>query len=326
MNELDLIKNYFAPLSTGETGAFGLTDDAAVLAVPEGMELVVTKDAISEGVHFIGNEPPALIARKLLRTNLSDLAAMGARPYGYFLALMLPEKTDEAWIKVFAEGLRSDQEIFGITLMGGDTTRTRGTLSLSLTALGLVPRGQALRRAGARIGDGIYVSGTIGDAALGLQVARCKLQVSKEADAHLLERYRVPSPRVELGQKLRGVATASIDVSDGLMQDLGHIAECSGIGAVVIWEDIPLSDAAKSALPLVARPHETIAAGGDDYELLFTAPRTMHEKLCSLAKDAGVNITRIGEIKPGDSVKLVDKTGREIYLERVGYNHFSSKR
>ena len=326
MNEFEAIKHYFASLARSESGAFGLTDDAAVFSVPAGMELVVTKDAICEGVHFVGDEEPALIAGKLLRVNLSDLAAMGAKPYGYFLALMLHDKADDAWLTSFAAGLKSEQERLGITLMGGDTTHTKGVLSLSLTALGLVPRGQALRRAGAKAGDHVYVTGTIGDAALGLQVASRKLLVSKEADAYLLERYQLPTPRVELGQMLRGIATACIDISDGLMQDLGHIVESSGVGVTVAWEKIPLSDAAKAVLPQMVNPYEAIVAGGDDYELLFTAPETMHETLQSAAREAKVAITHIGEITEGSHVKLTDKNGWDILLSKSGYDHFSVRR
>lgn len=322
MNEFEVIKHYFAPLAKGEYGALSLTDDAAVLSVPEGLELIVTKDAICEGVHFIGNEEPSLIARKLLRVNLSDLTAMGATPYGYFLALMLHDAADEAWLASFSGGLKNDQERFGIRLMGGDTTRSHSTLSLSLTAFGTAPRGQALKRVGAKAGDGVYVTGTIGDAALGLQIAQGHLRAEKEAVDYLLGRYQLPVPRVELGQMLRGIATACIDISDGLIQDLGHVAECSGIAAAVVWEKIPLSGAARGCLAQFDSAYEIIAAGGDDYELLFTAPQNAHESLQSIAREAKVAITQIGEIKEGSGVKLVDKQGKDILLGKSGYDHF----
>lgn len=322
MSEFDIIRKYFSPLAKSPR-AFGLRDDAAVVDVPQGMELVVTTDAIAEGVHFIGNETPSLIAEKLLRVNLSDLAAMGAKPCAYFLALMLPEKTDESWIMSFAEGLRSAQEAFGITLMGGDTTRSRNDLCLSVTALGLVVQGRVLRRSGARAGDDIYVSGTIGDAALGLQVAKEELRVAGcESYEFLLKRYRLPTPRLELGQELASIANSCMDISDGLMQDMGHIAECSGVEAVIEWEKIPLSDAAREALPLMKTPHEAIAGGGDDYELVFTVPAASHDRVQDIARKTGVNITRIGSIKEGQGAKLVDKEGKTIYLSRAGYDHF----
>ncbi len=329
MNEFDIIRKYFAPLSEKEKGAFHLTDDAAVLGIAPDEELVVTKDAIVEGVHFIGDEPPSLIARKLLRVNLSDLAAMGAKPRGYFLALMLPRETDENWVQSFAEGLRMDQDAFSLTLMGGDTTATPGPLSLSLTALGTVPRGQALRRNGARAGDNMYVTGTIGDAALGLKVASGQWPVAgkdilseQATDHYLLQRYQLPCPRVETGQVLRDIATACMDISDGLMQDLQHIAWNSGVGATVEWARLPLSDAARKTLPMVENPYEIIAAGGDDYELLFTASPEMQAKLQVIAQKLGVAITLIGSINNGGKVKMIDKSGNDIYFAKAGYNHF----
>lgn len=326
MNEFDLIKNYFAPLSVEEGGALNLCDDAAIVDVPQGMELVVTKDAITEGIHFTGGEPPARIAAKLLRVNLSDLAAMGAKPYAYFLALMLPEKTDEHWLKSFAEGLRAEQEHFDITLMGGDTTRTLGTLSMSVTALGFAAPGKALRRNGAKAGDDIYVSGTIGDAALGLLIATGKLQIDKETDHYLLNRYQLPNPRVGLGQALAGIASSCMDISDGLVQDMWHITGNSAVGAIIEWEKIPLSEAARKALPLVKNPYETVVAGGDDYELLFTSPPGSSERLKEVARKTDVSITCIGSIKEGREVKMIDKNGGDIKLSRLGYNHFKEEK
>lgn len=313
MNEFAIIKKYFAPLAKAQ-GALGLTDDAALMTAPAGKSLVVTKDAMVEGVHFVGDESPALIAQKLLRVNLSDLAAMGATPHAYFLALMLPQ-ADERWLRSFAQGLSAAQKTFGITLMGGDTTKSP-TLSLSLTAVGFVPKGEALKRTGARAGDDIYVSGTIGDAALGLRAAQGKFK-----DAYLLKRYRLPTPRLMLGSMLLRIATACADVSDGLIQDLGHIAECSEVGAVVEWDKIPLSPSAKKMKPVP----EIIAAGGDDYELLFTAPQKMREKIAAIATKAKTPVTRIGSIRKGRGVKLVDKTGKEITLRKTGYDHFGSR-
>lgn len=317
MNEFDIIKIFFAPLAH-HPGALNLKDDAAIFTIPAGNELVVTKDAMVSGVHFIGNESPESIARKLLRVNLSDLAAMGATPCYYFLALMLPATTPEHWIRSFASGLAADQKEYGITLMGGDTTHTTtGALALSLTAFGLVPEGQSLKRSGAKAGDAVYVSGTIGDAALGLQVAGGKLQV--KGSGTLLQRYQLPQPRIALGQKLRGIANACMDISDGLMQDMEHIATSSGVGATLHQALIPLSMAARYAMETIENPWQTIVAGGDDYELLFTVPLHHISRLESITD---VTVTRIGTMTEGKTIQLLDKHGEEMILARKGYRHF----
>jgi thiamine-monophosphate kinase len=320
MDEFGFISALLAPLAKGQKGALGLKDDAAVLGVPRGYELVVTKDALCEGVHFIGDEPAGLIARKLLRVNLSDLAAMGAKPWGYFLALMLPASVGPAWLGDFAAGLGRDQKEFVIALMGGDTTCTKGPLSLSVTALGLVPSGKALRRSGAKKGDGIYVSGTIGDAALGLQVASFKLQA--ETCNFFLQRYRLPQPRLKLGQRLRGIASACMDISDGLAQDLEHICTASGVGAEIDWPAVPLSSQARAALESIGNPYEIVLAGGDDYELLFTVPPGAERKLQAVAKSSEVPLTCIGRVVSGSGVRVLDAAQKEIMLARKGYRHF----
>ncbi len=243
MDEFDLIEKYFKPLARGFPGSLNLTDDAAVFSIPAGCELVVTTDAISEGVHFIGDEAPELIARKLLRVNLSDLAAMGATPLCYFLAGMLPKTTEAHWVKRFAEGLAEDQKQFRINIAGGDTISTHGALSLSVTALGTVPKGKALRRSGAKPGDIIYVSGTLGDSALGLSCHCEQSSACKTQDPFLINRYLLPEPRIALGQKLIGIANACMDISDGLVQDLGHICKASGVGATIHRDKLPLSEA-----------------------------------------------------------------------------------
>jgi len=317
MNEFDFIATLLAPLAT-EKGALGLKDDAAVIDVPQGFELVVTKDALTAGVHFIGDETASLIARKALRVNLSDLAAMGAEPKWYFLALMLPESVNEAWLADFAAGLKADQKEYSIALMGGDTTRSKGVLALS-----------ALTRRGAKAGDDVYVSGTVGDAALGLVVARGEERGVKynpstlDPRPYLLNRYQLPQPRLALGDALRGVATSCIDVSDGLMQDLGHICAASHTGAEIHWPDVPLSDAARQVLAKNENAPEIVLAGGDDYELLFTAPQSMRQKLEEgIAKATNTSITRIGLVTQTEKVKALDDRGNEIALMRTGYKHF----
>lgn len=312
MDEFGFIARFLSPLAAKENGAFGLTDDAAVIDVPAGQQLVLTKDALVEGVHFIGDEPPADIARKALRVNLSDLAAMGATPRAYMLALMLPAFADEQWLRDFTVGLQMDQGEFGISLIGGDTTRTLGSLALSVTMFGFVPAGMALRRSGARAGDDIYVSGTIGDAALGLSVAKYEL-----TGDFLLNRYRLPQPRVALGAHLRGIVSSCTDISDGLAQDLGHICEQSQVGAAIEWSAVPLSDAARASGAVAA---QTILGGGDDYELLFTASPENAHKLQALA--AITPITRIGNITGGSGVHVFDAQGAEITLAHKGYKHF----
>lgn len=307
MHEFDLIARHLAPLAAGFPGSLNLTDDAALLTLPPGQELVVTKDALAQGVHFFGSEDPALIAQKALRVNLSDLAAMGASPLCYFLALMLPPSTDEAWMIRFCEGLKDAQAAFGLHLSGGDTIATQGTLSLSVTALGTVPTGHALKRSGAKTGDAVYVSGTLGDSALGLASLR-----NGKGQEWLEQRYLLPQPRLALGQALRGIAGSCMDISDGLVQDMGHICHASSVGATLHLHGIPLSDAARACGDTA---YDAALSGGDDYELLFTVPA---EKIHLLPQGC----TRIGEITAGNSVQVVDKAGTPITLERSGYTHF----
>lgn len=321
MDEFGLIRKYFAPLAESYGGSLGLTDDAAVIEIPPGRELVVTKDAISQGVHFLGTEDAALIAKKLLRVNLSDLAAMGASPLCYFLAAMLPKDIGEEWVKRFAEGLSEDQQRYAIALAGGDTIAMQGLLSFSVTALGTVEKGRALRRSGARAGDTIYVSGTIGDSALGLKLLQGGLSMPPEMQAWLERRYLLPEPHIALGHKLAGLATACMDVSDGLVQDVGHIAAASRVRAVIRRDRIPLS---KAARPLVeANPElwDAVTGGGDDYQLLFTAPESAAEALWLVADTLQLPLTPIGMIEPGEGVTVLDEAGAPIPAH-PGFRHF----
>jgi thiamine-monophosphate kinase len=312
MDEFGRIAHFFAPLASGFSGSLNLRDDAALLAPSAGHELVITKDALSEGVHFLGSESAGLIASKALRTNLSDLAAKGAKPLVYFLALMLPPGTGDAWLEAFCAGLENDQKIFGISLAGGDTISTHGKLSISITAIGEVPLGSMLKRSGAQAGDAIYVSGTLGDSALGLRSLQNGLGM-----AALEERYLLPQPRTALGLHLRTLAHACMDVSDGLVQDLGHICAASGVGALVHTPNIPLSPEAAT------QPGALTAAlsGGDDYELLFTSPASAHAALEALSAEVGVRISRIGEVVSGSGVRVLDASGDEVKLTSTGYVH-----
>src|SRR6185312_8504685 len=260
--EFALIARHFRPLAGA--GALDLSDDVALLRVPPGRELVLTVDAMVAGVHFLPDDPPDLVGRKLLRVNLSDLAAKGATPIGYLMTVAAPRDTPDSWFAGFAAGLAQDQAEFGVTLLGGDTTSTPGPIALSLTILGHVAPGTMVRRAGAQPGDGIWVTGTIGDGALGLAVAQGQLT---DATGHLLGRYRLPQPRV--GLAIVRVASAGMDVSDGLVQDLGHLCRAGGLGAEIDATLVPLSAPAREAGPAWL---PTILSGGDDYELLLAIP------------------------------------------------------
>lgn len=323
MDEFSLITDYLAPLVTSPE-ALGLKDDAAVLTPRAGHELVITKDALVEGVHFIGTESPALIAQKALRTNLSDLAAKGAIPHGYFLALMLPDNRDIAsFMASFAEGLREDNQRYNISLLGGDTVRHPDRLTLSITACGYVPLGKTLKRSGAKNGDIICVSGTLGDSAAGLALLQDRLTTNNpQTYAQLADRYTLPQPRITLGNALLSYATACADISDGLIADLGHICEASGLGASIEWEKIPLSSALKAAVPDITLRQTIALSGGDDYELVFTVPTEQCSTMMQELKPLGVTISPIGIMGDGHSVRILDAFGKEITLPRSGFRHF----
>ena len=311
--EFGLIARHFRPLA-GQ-GALGLADDVAVIAPPPGRELVLTVDAMVGGVHFLPDDPPALVARKLLRVNLSDLAAKGATPLSYLLTLSAPRNTPDAWFAAFAAGLAQDQAEFGVTLLGGDTTSTPGPVSLSLTIVGHVAAGAAVRRAGAQPGDGIWVTGTIGDGALGLAAARGRLA---DPTGYLLSRYRLPQPR--LGLAIGGIASAGMDVSDGLVQDLGHLCRAGGLAAEIEVPRLPLSDAARAAGPEWLT---TCLTGGDDYELLLAVPVARETALQDAARDAGMAVTRIGRFQPGaPGVTVRAEDGAPIPIGTGGWSHF----
>jgi thiamine-monophosphate kinase len=313
-SEFELIERLFAPLAT-DSGAFGLADDACVLPKDALCDVVVTTDGLVEGVHFLAADAANLIAKKTLRVNLSDLAAKGAKPIGYLLALSLPARTGMDWLEEFARGLKEDQAAFTLSLLGGDTTATPGPMTLVVTAFGHVPHGRMIRRTGAKPGDGVYVSGTIGDACAGLAA----LQGESGPDTDfLIGRYHLPSPRLALGQALRGIATAALDVSDGLVADLGHIADVSGVRIVLESERIPLSPALRRFWGSSAEAVVRAATAGDDYEIAFTAPSVP----ASLAAESGVPVTRIGRVEAGAGVVLTDSGGREIPVPRAGFRHF----
>ena len=316
--EFALIARHFRPLA-GD-GALDLGDDAALLTPPEGQQLVLAADALVEGVHFLPDDPPGMIARKLLRVNLSDLAAMGAAPLGYLMTTAFTRGTSDSWIADFVAGLAEDQQRYGIAVLGGDTVATPGPACFSLTIIGTVPPGQALHRRGARIGDEVWVSGSIGDGALGLRVLQGSL--AADAEGHLARRYHLPEPRLALGQALRGVARAAMDVSDGLVQDLGHLCRAAGCGAEITADAVPLSTAARVALAGDAALLPLILTGGDDYELLFaTAPEDAVAVQATSIK-AGVPVARIGRFIAGEGVVVRDASGATIMLPQGGWSHF----
>ena len=312
-SEFDLIGRHFRPLAG--PGALDLEDDAAVLMPPPGRALVMAADAMVAGVHYLPDDPADGVARKLLRVNLSDLAAMGATPLGYLLTVSAPSTTPDAWFAAFAEGLAEDQAEFGITLLGGDTTRTPGPVTLSLTIIGHVAPGAAIRRRGAKPGDEIWVTGTIGDGALGLAVSLGKLD---DPSGYLRRRYCVPMPR--LGLPLAGVVAAAIDVSDGLLQDLGHLCRLAGCGAEIEAGLVPLSEAARAAGPAWLAD---CLGGGDDYELLLAVPEGRGVALAADCAALGVRLTRIGLFTAGPAaVRVTDAAHETITFARHGWSHF----
>ena len=310
--EFDFIARHFRPLAG--PGALGLADDAAVFDPPPNRSVVVCADALVSGVHFLPDDPPGTVAAKLLRTNLSDMAAMGATPLGYLLTVSVPPGLPPDWFTGFSAGLAADQKRYGVFLLGGDTTSTAGPLVLSLTMLGHVAPGEALRRNGARAGDSVWVTGTIGDGTLGLACLQGELD---DPTGHLVDRYRLPQPR--LGLLLAGIAGAAIDVSDGLVQDLGHLCRESGVGARIEAKAVPVSAAALAAGPEWLERRLT---GGDDYELLLSVPADRAALLRQAAADAGIAVTRIGRMEAGEGVTVLDEAGQAMAIRRPGWSHF----
>ena len=317
--EFDLIREIFAPLAAGNSAALNLNDDAAIMPQRDGWETVVSTDTMVSGVHFLPTENPGAIARRLLRVNLSDIAAMGAEPVGYLLNLSLPSDAGAHWLTGFAAGLKRDQEDFDVSLLGGDTTSTPGELTLSVTMFAEVPAGQGIRRSTAQAGDIVFVSGVVGDAMLGLQ----RMKERGETGDKLVQRFQLPQPRLSLGRALRGVATAMADVSDGLIADLGHICNASGLNARVLASDIPLSSGARAAASAGQVSLTGLVSGGDDYELVFAASKDYLNRVQQVSGNCGVPVTRIGVVEPGDGVvELIDSNGDLIPVETPGYRHF----
>ena len=322
VGEFELIARYFAPLARTFAGAGGLESDNAFLAADARRDTAVKTDTVVCGVHFLEDEAPERAAAKALRVCLSDLAAGGAVPLAYQLSLALPKGWTERWVAGFARGLAADQRRYGIVLCGGDTVVTPGPLTITITAFGKVPRGRGLGRNGARVGDELWASGTIGDGALGLLAARRRLKGIDGRDRKALEeRYRLPRPRTELGSRLIGIAHATADVSDGLLADAGHIAAASRLAVHIDREQVPLSPAARRALKAEPALWPTVLGGGDDYELVIAVPPRRRAALQAAARLSGVSITRIGQFVRGKGVQL-SVAGRPFRIPRAGYVHF----
>ncbi|MCW8195195.1 thiamine-phosphate kinase [Proteobacteria bacterium 005FR1] len=318
LNEFDLIEKYFQQRQPGAFGvSLGIGDDCALLMPPAGKALATTIDTLVAGNHFPENADPELIAERALRVNLSDMAAMGGEALWFTLALTLPS-ADAPWLDGFARGLFQAASEFHCALVGGDTTR--GPLSITIQVMGAVELNQALLRGNARPGDLVYVTGTLGDAAAAVAVIRNRLKVGKAAFAYLMSHYYRPLPRLKEGQMLAGIASAAIDVSDGLLADLGHICKSSGVGALIDWERVPVSE----ALAKVARPEqvrEWALSGGDDYQLCFTVPPAQALHVEQMVSQKRLSASQIGEIVRGEGVSCRYK-GRPIALGKTGYQHF----
>lgn len=323
-NETELIQTYLAPLTGGAPGSFGLRDDAALISPEPGTDLVFTSDPIIAGVHFFPSDNAADIAWKALAVNASDLAAKGARPVAYLLNLALPEPPSREWIGNFADGLRAAQDSFGCRLIGGDTDMTPGPLSIGVTIIGAVPSGKFVRRQGAASGDHVFVTGTIGDSALGLRVHADRSafpHLTAEQRAFLEERYLRPTPRLVLGDAFRAHASAALDISDGLMKDLARLA--GGLGLTLEFERIPLSKAAAAARAHDPAVTEAILGGGDDYELLVAVPPAKVVDFTNAAAAAGVPVSDLGALDANIPLQVVDVDGTAISVETFGYDHFS---
>jgi thiamine-monophosphate kinase len=323
-----LIATYFAPIAGA--GSFGLRDDAAVLTYEPGQDLVVTKDMLVAGVHFFADDPPGAIARKALRVNLSDLAAKGAEPRGFLLGLALPDDWTPEWLAGFAQGLGEDAAVYGCPLLGGDTVKSNGPLAISITALGAVPECKMILREGAAPGDLLYVTGTIGDAALGLRLrigaaedAEWAKAMSQTEAAFLAGRYLLPQPRLCLGAALRAHARAAMDISDGLAGDLAKLLQLTGMTAEIKAASVPLSGAARKLVGQWPFLLETICTGGDDYELLCAVPPPEASAFEASAAATGIKLHKIGAAEPGDAPPAFkDKRGRDLVFAQPSFRHF----
>ncbi len=321
-SEFDLIEKYSLPLTGGQPGAFDLKDDAALITSQEGF--IVTTDMLIEGVHFLSDANPSLIAKKALRANLSDLAAMGSKPVAYTLAVAIPKKhmKDESWIKAFSDSLAEENASFGVYTLGGDTTSTDGLLTISITAFGVPVNGHILKRSEAYVGDSIFVSGSIGDAFLGLQNMNGSIDVSDNDRKFIESRYWMPTPRTELGQELAAFATSAIDISDGLLAEMNHVCKASSVGAVIQYHALPLSSSAKNILKKYPGLYKAFFSAGDDFELLFTVKAEDVSRCAELSQAYNIQLTKIGEVNSGVDLIVYDDDTRQVEFGEMGYDHF----
>ncbi len=320
MNEFEMIQQYFLPLTLGRAEAGGLLDDAAILDIPEGFDLVISSDTLNGGTHFLEDEDPANIAHKALRVNLSDMAAMGAKPYCYQMNLAFSDFPDEAWVKAFSAALLADNKEFDVFCSGGDTTVAEGPLLVSLTITGLVPKGKAVKRSTAKAGDLAVVTGCIGDAAIGVKHLLKTLEL--DAPEYFLNACHKPEARTPLSAAICKYARAAADVSDGLIADLGHICKTSKVAARLDLASIPFSLHAQQVLASGAVEAEDLLIGGDDYEIaMAVAP----ENIAAFQKEAaalGIPLTLIGRFEAGEGVQVLDASGAPLTFKRAGWTHF----
>lgn len=323
IDEFSLISKYFRPLTLSHPSALGLLDDAAVLEPSTGTQMVISCDALVADVHFPDAKKARDVAARALRVNLSDLAAMGASPVAYTLALVVPKGTEEPWFQDFAEQLGEDQEKYGIRLIGGDTVSTSGPLTVSITVLGEVPAGLELKRSGAKIGDSIFVTGTIGDACLGLRVLKGELKTHGSVDFDFfVQKFVRPEPRLALGVELCGVSSAAVDISDGLLADIEQMCTASDVGAVVRETDVPLSSGAEILVQQDPGLKTDLLDVGDDYELVLAVPPESLEPFHEIVEKHPFPVTEIGFITEEKVVSVVDETGILVRREGFGYKHF----
>ncbi|WP_370199252.1 thiamine-phosphate kinase [Roseibium sp.] len=325
--EFELIRRFFAPLAK-DPGSLGLTDDAAVLTPREGHDLVLTKDVLAADIHFFAEDAPEAIAAKALRVNLSDLAAKGARPRGYLMGLSLPSDWTVDWLERFCNGLAADQAAYDFHLLGGDTVRSGNGLQVSITAIGEVETGSAVRRSGARPGDLLFVTGTIGDAAAGLQ-ARLNPDFCRDHDlteseeAHILDRYLLPRPRTRLAGAVTDYASAAMDVSDGLFADCAHMASASALDLTIDLDQVPLSQALAHLKIKSPEDFARCLNGGDDYEILMSVPEDVSGTFCRVAHLAGCPVTQIGHARAGEGRIRLEEAGQPVgYGRFAGFSHF----
>jgi thiamine-monophosphate kinase len=322
-----LIQTYFAPLAAGLPGAHGLIDDCASLPSRPGEDLIVTTDAIAAGVHFFPDDAPGDIAWKALAVNVSDLVAKGAKPAAYVMALAFPELPAPAWLKAFSDGLARAQQAFGLMLAGGDTDKRPGPLAINITAFGYVPTGRMVPRATAKAGDAIFVSGTLGDSTLGLRLRRDgglanAWGLDEPAAQTLIARYLRPEPRIALTPALLEHASAAMDISDGLAKDLDRMARASGLAALVVSADVPLSAAARAALAAAPDLLPALVTGGDDYEVLAAVPKDRRAAFERAARVAGVPVAEIGRFEVGTGLEILGSDGAPLALDTLGWDHF----